>query len=567
MRRTALVVLSFLVLAGITFTILRSGPHIDDNSVLTLDIGGQFAEAPPTDALARLMASGPALPTLLLQLEKAAADERIRGVLLHIRPLQLGYARTQELRDAVVRLRESGKPVVALLDIAALNATRELFLASAASKVYAVPGYLGPLAGVSGEFLHLGGILEKLGVRMEYERIGIYKSAPEMFAARGMSDPARANANELFDGIYEQLVAGVAEGRGLSTERVRELVTEAPGTARELVEAGLVDGIANRTEALERAGLGRAETVGLEQYLHVDPTDLGLRDGPAIALIFGDGTIVSQGGGPGTGAGFTADRIIAALDDAGEDDEIAAVVFRVNSGGGSPLASDAIWQAVRKLRELKPVVISMADAAASGGYYVASGANAILAEPATLTGSIGVFLLRPSISGLYEKLEINATAITRGPFAPVSGGSEPLTPLQRERVRQFVRSLYDDFLERVSVGRELPTPDVDKLGQGHVWLGSAALENGLIDELGGLWAAVHRAKEAAGIDPDVDPRRVLVPGPRSLSTQFRDLMQGQLRTWLIRELLPVRVPAVFGALAYAVDAGVAYVPGWWIEFY
>jgi len=565
MRRLTLVVVAATVIAAIAWALLDAGPSIPEGSVLSLELGGEFEEAPPTDALAQLLASGPALPTLLLQLEKAAADERIAGVLLHIKPFGLGWARTQELRDAIERLRESNKPVVALLDLASLNATRELFVASAASHVYVVPGYLGPLAGISGEFMFLAGFLDKVGVQVEYERVGRYKSAVEMFAAKGMSDPARENANALFDGIYEQLVRGFATGRGIAPERVRELIAEAPGTADELVSSGLVDAIAERRSVLKTAGLEGAEEVGADVYLHVDPRDLGLRDGPKIALVFGDGTIVS-----GRGAReFGADRVSEALDQAGEDESIQAVVLRINSGGGSSLASDQVWQAVQALREKKPVVISMADAAASGGYYVASAGTSIVAQPATLTGSIGIFFMRPSYRGLYEKLGIQTEAVTRGGFAAVLSGSAPLTSEQRERSGEFMRALYGDFLERVSAGRGLSVEEVDRLGQGQVWLGEAALENGLIDELGGLHAAVERAKREASIDAGVDPTRVVLPGPRNLGRQIRDLMQGELRVWLARTLLPdgLHIPERLRAIAAVwSDGGLAYLPGWWIDF-
>jgi protease-4 len=463
-----------------------------------------------------------------------------------------------------VRLRESGKTVVALLDLATLNATRELLLASAASKVYVVPGYLGPLAGLSGEFLFLSGFLDKLGIQFEYERVGDYKSAPEMFAAREMSEPARRNANALFDGLFDQLVTRLAVGRGLSPERVRALVAAAPGTADEIVEAKLADGVATKKEALRLAGLEDAPEVRLDTYLHVDPRDLGLRDGPTIALVFGDGTIVPGPGG--RSQRFAADPIAKALREAGEDDDVAAIVLRINSGGGSPLASELLWSTVREVTEEKPVVVSMADAAASGGYYVASAGNAIFAEPGTLTGSIGVFLIRPAYRGLYEKLGVQTETLARGPFASVSGGSGPFTPEQRARTKHFVHALYSEFLERVATGRGIDVEQVDRVAQGQVWLGDAALELGLIDGLGGLHAAVARAKQEAGIDADVDPRRAVFPGPRSIGEQVRGLMRGELRTWLVRQVMPFELPSLFAALAESFEGGVAYLPSWWIEF-
>lgn len=565
MQRLVLAFLVVVVVAGITWALLTSGPDIPDGSVLELELAGDFEEVPPTDMLAQLTARGPALPTLLLQLDKAAADERIAAVLLHVRPLRVGWARAQELADAIERVRDSGKPVIALLDMASFNATRELLIASAASETYVVPGFLGPLAGFAGEVVFLRGALERIGVRAESARIGDYKSAPEMFTDRGMSGPARENAHALFDGLYAQLVARIAAGRGLSEERVHELIRAAPGTDRELVEARLADAVATRREALERTGLGEAEVVGLDTYLHVDPTDLGLRDGPAIALIFGDGMIV-----PGHGSRsrrFASEPVAKALERAAEDEEIRAIVLRINSGGGSPLASEHLWLAVQRAAEEKPVVVSLADAAASGGYYVASAGDAIYAQAGTLTGSIGVFTLQFSMEELYAKLDIGVERFARGPFAGAVGDSAKLTELQRARIGDFVSALYEDFVERVSEGRGIDVAEVDRLGQGRVWLGADAVENGLVDGLGGLHAAIDHAKRAAGIEADVDPRRVVFPGPRGAREQLRDLLRGELRSWVQAQLWPVELPDPLLALGEVLDSGgFAYLPGWWIEF-
>ncbi len=568
MRRLITIALILGVAAMIGYALLRSGPRIPETNVLVLELGGRLEEAPAVDALQQLMARGLALPTLLLQLEKAAADLRIKAVLMRIRALDIGYARVQELRDAVSRVREAGKPVIALLDLASLNATRELYLASSADKIYLVPGFLGPFAGIAGQYLHLGGFFEKLGIQVEYERVGDYKSAPEMFAAREMSEPARQTFNELLDGLFAQIVGGIAAGRGLDAARVRQLVDAAPSTAAEYTAAGLADGVADQEEILEREGLEDAEELLWDTYLQVDPRDLGLRTGPQIALIFGDGPIVqAERGRLPHRRTFAADTIAEALEEAGEDEDVRAIVLRINSGGGSALASDQLWRKLRKVSEKKPVVVSMADAAASGGYYVASGANAIIAEPASLTGSIGVFFLRPALSGLYRKLDIGSEILARGRHAAIAAGDEPFTPEQRERTSHFVRALYQDFVERVSTGRGVSTEEVDRLGQGRIWLGEAALARGLVDELGGLYAAVKRAKVEAELDADVDPARVIFPGPRKLIEQVRNLMQGELAGWLMERTLPVELPEILRSAPFLAEGDLAYLPPYWIEIH
>ncbi len=568
MRRIITIALVLGVAAMIGIALLRTGSQIPEQSVLVLELGGQLEEAPPLDALQRLSARGPALPTLLLQLEKAAADTRVQAVLLQIRALDIGYARIQELRDAVMRLRRAGTVVIALLDLATLNATRELYLASSADKIYLVPGFLGPFAGIAGQYLHLGGFFEKLGVQIEYERVGKYKSAPEMFAARELSEPAREIFNNLLDGLFAQIVTGIATGRGLEATRVRELVEAAPSTADEYIAVGLADGVADLKQVLELEGLGEAEEVRWDVYVRVDPRDLGLRSGPRIALIFGDGPITQGGRGLSPRArAFAADSISEALEDAAEDEDILAVVLRINSGGGSALASDQLWRVVQRVREKKPVVISMADAAASGGYYVASAATAIVAEPATLTGSIGIFFLRPALSGLYRKLGIGSEVLARGPYAEIAVGDKPFTAAQRERTSRFVRALYQEFLERVASGRGVSTEEVDRLGQGRVWLGESALAHGLVDELGGLHAAVTRAQHEAGLDPELDPERVILPGPRGLVNQLSDLMRGELSRGLMERIIPVRLPLILRSAALLVEGELAYLPPYWVEIH
>lgn len=572
MRRLMGLIVVLFTVSLVAAWLMSRGPSIPASSVLVLELAGPFIEEPPTDSLSRLLAPGPSLATLLLQLDKARMDDRITAVLVHIRPLDLGYARIQELRRALQRVRDAGKPVIALLDLASLNATREYYLASVSDRVYMVPGFHGALAGIAGQYLFLGGLFEKLGIEVEYERIGKFKSAPESFAETGMSAAARQNLNQVLDGLYLQIVNGVAEGRQLEPAEVRALIEEAPGSTDEFLAAELADGVAGRNEVLDAAGLGDSHELELARYARIDPTSVGLRNGPRVALIFGSGTIVQGPSSRFDPEDFSSDRVAAALRAAGEDDSIRAIVLRVNSPGGSALASDQIWRAIDSAREIKPVVVSMGDAAASGGYYVASAADAIVAEPATVTGSIGVFLIRPALRGLYEKLGIGTELLVRGRYAALMASSETLAPYERERVQQFVRSIYDEFLERVSTGRGLPPEEVDKLGQGRIWLGSEAMEVGLVDEMGGLYAAVERAKREAGIETDVDPARVVYPGPRTLSEQIQSILRGEVlvalaHTWLSASVPQGAIPSALRDLANSAAGEPSYLPSHWIQFH
>jgi protease-4 len=563
MRRSVVGMLVLLVVVMVGLAVWAARRHLPDHSVLVLELEGDIDEMPPRDLIGQWTARGPALPTLLLLLDMAAADARIDGVLLHIKTLGVGYARLQELRDAVTRVRAAGKRVVALVDETSLNATRELFLASAANKVLVDPASLAPLGGIAGQFLHLEGFFEKLGVKWEYSRVGEYKSAVEQYAAREMSPKAREMTTALIDGVFAQTVDGIATGRGLTGEKVRALFETVPGTPKELVEAGLADDVAARKDALEKAGLKDAHEVEADAYQRIDASSLGLRRGPAIALVFGDGTIVDERGRSFQKL-FPADETEKALDEAAGDDDIRAVVFRVNSPGGGTQASDRIWRAVRRVRAKKPIVVSMADYAASGGYYVASGANAILAEPATFTGSIGVYMLRPAFAGAFEKLDIGHELIGRGAYAGVAVGDSPLTPTQRARTDAFTKSAYSDFLARVSEGRGTPTEAVDKLGGGHVWLGSDALANNLIDELGGLSAAVARARREAKLEGEPDPRRVILPAPTGPLEQLKSFVHGESSFRLLQALVP-ELPELPAFASLAPGGGIAYLPPIWLE--
>ena len=564
MRRSLVGILTVVVIAMIALALWVSRSHLPEHSVLVLDLEGDVEDEPPRDLLAQWNARGPALPTLLLLLDMAGADARVDGVLLNVRPLSIGYARLQELRDALAKLRASGKTVVAHVQVEALNATRELYLASAASKVVIDPAALSPLGGIAGQYVFLAGMFEKIGVRWEYTRVGEYKSAVEQFAAKEMSPKAKEMSTGLIDGTYAQLVDGLATGRDLSGETVRALFQKSPGTPQELVDAGLADAIGDRTEALELAGLKGANEVEADKYQRVDPRSLGLRNGPQIALIFGDGAVVPERS-RSFGKQFAADDVIKALKAAADDEAIKAVVLRINSPGGDAMASDQMWRAVKRVREKKPVVVSMGDYAASGGYYVASAGNAILSEPATLTGSIGVFMLRPVFAGLYDKLDIGRELIARGGLAAAAGGDGPLDAAQRARLDDLVRAAYQEFLERVADGRRSTTEAVDKLGGGRVYLGSEALAHNLVDELGGLSAAVARAAKEAKLESGADPTRVILPAPRSPLEQLRALVQGEANERVLRSLLPFELPDM-PELAWLSEAGaLAYLPPFWLE--
>src|SRR5208337_4942714 len=475
-----LFVVLLVVVAVAVVALLWNAPSVKPGSVLQLDIAGSYVDEPSVPFTARLFGDRKSpLAGLLSELRKAEHDARLAAVVLRLGKLDVGWGKAQEIRDAVTALRTAGRHPIAYLEIEDYGANLEYFVASAAEQVYLAPGTRTPFVGMAAEYLFLGGLWEKFGVQVEVERVGEYKSAAEIYAAKEMSEPHRVMANALLDSISQNFVRAVAEGRGLSPEQVSAAIDAAPVTPAEMKERKLIDGIAFLDEVI--ALQGERPLVRGKEYAAVSPESVGIKPEANFALIYGTGAVVTGEGGS-------------------------------NSRGSPQLASDIVWRATQQARAKgKPVVASFSDVAASGGYYAACGVDAIVAEPTTLTGSIGVFVLRPIVGGLLDKLGIGVASLTRGAHADLLLSTQPLKPDTRALVQTEVRAVYDLFVSRVAEGRKLSAERVDEIGRGRVWTGVQAHEVGLVDELGGLHTAVMKAKEKAGLRPEADV--MLVPFP------------------------------------------------------
>jgi protease-4 len=522
------------------------GLHIEPGSILSFELSGTYVEAAEAPLLDRLMGDGRVpFASVLSELAKAQRDARLAAVVLRIRDLDVGWGMAQELRDAIGELRQSGRRTLAYLETGSLGANLEYYVASAADEVVIAPATSSPLVGLAMEYLFLGGLWEKLGAGVEAIGSGEYKSGAETLAGTKMSEAHREMATWLLDSTWEQFVAGIAEGRKLEPAYVRETIDAAPVTPEELVGVGLADAVLSFDAALARAGEG--EVVEAGDYAGVDPASVGFAPVAHFALVYGSGT-VSMGEGtrsPTGGFVLTSDTVSQALLDAAEDPEIRAIVFRIDSPGGSPLASDVVWRAVERVREKgKPVVASVSNMAASGGYYVLCGADAVVAPPGSLVGSIGVFAMRPVIGGLLEKLGIGFESMTRGAHADLLLATQPLSEGGRERLLREITGLYDVFVARVAKGRGLEPAEVDDIGRGRVWTGAQGLERGLVDELGGLRAAVRRAKREAGLAEDADVALVPYPAPQTLADQLAEA----LRQTAVRAAQPLPVPRLLARL-------------------
>jgi len=478
-----------------------AGPEVEPGSTLVVDLGGRYIEGdePPLFAKALGDDSRP-ITGVLSTLGKARRDDRIDRVVLRIRRLGIGWGKAQELHDAIARVREAGRHTVAYLELASLGANREYYVASAADEIYLVPGASVPLVGLVAQYLFVSELAEKVGIGFDVTKAGRYKSATEIFTERELSPASYEMASALLDSTEAQFVRGIAAGRGLSEEQVRGAIDSGPVLASQLEGFDLIDGVAH----LEHI-LGEASVIWDRDYREVDAASLGFSPEANLALIHGTGNVVMQGsGGPGADSVFGAASASQALRAAAADPAIDAILLRIDSPGGSSVAAEVIWAAVQHARSRKPVVASFSDLAASGGYYVAAGASAIVSQPGTLTGSIGVFAVRPVDRGLQDKLGVRFQALERGRHADLLVPYRAVDDESSGKLQDLVVAVYDLFLERVAVGRGMHPSDVDAIAQGRVWTGEQAHRHGLVDALGGFNVAIGKALELLGLDPEAD---------------------------------------------------------------
>ncbi len=559
-----------IIVAAVGFVVLwllmgGRGPSIEAGSILVLPIEGRYVESQDPSLLARILTdAGMSFAALLSEMKKAERDDRIATVILRVRNLDIGWGQAQELRGAIRRLEEAGRHPVAYLEVAGFGANLEYYVASAAREVQIAPAGFGGVVGLAGEYFFLGQMWKKFGIEFDVARAGRYKSAVETLTGDEMSDAYREVANSLLDSINHQFISGIAESRGLTPATVRDVIDIAPMTPRDMVKHGLVDKIAFFDDLLESSG---GPVVEAADYAQVDPASLGFEPVAQFALVYGSGNVV-VGDGRSTSRGspvMASDTVADALQAAAEDPEIDAIIFRIDSPGGSVLAADIIWRAVEVAKQSKkPLIASFSNVAASGGYYVAAGADAILAPPASVTGSIGVFALRPVFKGLLEKLDINVETFARGEHAEIRVASQPLSPETAAILDREIEAIYRLFLERVADGRKLDLQQVDGIAQGRVWTGEQAFERGLIDELGGLSQAVARAKQALGLHADADVALIPYPEPGSLADQLTDTLRRvsleaipasslrglaeRMQTWF--EAAPLEAPALVPPFAF-----------------
>ncbi|TDC98960.1 signal peptide peptidase SppA [Nonomuraea deserti] len=484
--------------------------------VLELDLTEGLTEGPPSDPLAAVLSMRkPRLSDVLSGLRRARQDPRVRGLVVKVGGNPMGLAMVQELRQAVTHFRASGKPAIVFAETFGEfgGGTVPYYLATAFERVYLQPSGDVGLTGVAVEQRFVKGTLAKLGVGYEVGQRHEYKTAANTFTQDHMTEAHRESIGRIVESVTESLVAGIAEGRRLDPAKVRELIDRGPFTAAEALEAGLVDELAYRDEVydeVKRSAGAEAHLLYVSRYAKgaaVRKLPQPMAD--AIALVHGHGMIRSgrSGRSPvGGGGAMGSDTISAALRAARRDEHVKAVVFRVDSPGGSYVASDTVWREVTLTRKVKPVIVSMGDVAASGGYFVSMGADVIVAQPGTLTGSIGVYGGKAVLAELFEKIGMNTELVGSGANAGMFATSRGFSPEQWERINAWLDRIYDDFVSKVAASRDLTRDRAHELARGRVWTGADAQASGLVDELGGLEDALALARRRAGLADDAPVR-------------------------------------------------------------
>jgi protease-4 len=497
-------------------TIVGRQPQVSGNSTLVLKIGGTLQETEPGGVIGQFFEQPPTVRSLVEALRKAKVDRRISSVVIRPAGAAALWGKVQEVRDAIADFRTSGKPIIAYLEY---GGEQEFYLASACDKVFLVPSSPLDLTGVASYELFLRGTLDKIGAFPDTLHIGRYKTASNTFTEKTFTPAHREMAESLNADMYEQLIRGLADGRHKSEKEIRELVDHGPFLPEDAVRAGLVDDLAYEDELDDKVKLASREAKFLSDadYRRVSPTSLGLNKGPRIAVIYATGMIASGESSYDSPSGQVvgSDTMLEYLRKARADSSIKAIVLRIDSPGGSAIASDVIWREVMLTRAVKPVIASMSDVAASGGYYIAMPAHAIVAEPATLTGSIGVVMLKFVIDGTLKKLGMNVEGVTSGKYADLYSPVRAFTPEERAKVQEQMQATYDTFVEKAADGRHTTPEHIDALGQGRVWTGRQAKQIGLVDELGGLDRALAVAKQRAKLPAGSEVEVVVYPGRRS----------------------------------------------------
>jgi len=517
-------------------------PTIAANSVLMLTLEGELPETAPVDVpIPFLQAqSVPTVRDIWSSLRQAATDNRIKAIIIEPRHLMTGWGGLEEIRQDLAQFKGSGKPVYALLDN---PGSREYYLASVADKVFLMPEDLLDVKGFRLEELYFKNTLDKLGVAVQVDHIGRYKDAGDIFTKTNMSPETREVLNQVLDQVYGDFCSTIGAARHKSADDVRALVDMGPFLPAQAKASGLVDELGYEdqvfAELKKKVGAGELNKTGIKTYFH----SVAGR-GDRIALLVGEGDIVggesdNSIGGQAVIAAGTFSKLIRQVRN---DQSVKGVILRIDSPGGDSMASDEILHELKLLSGAKPLVISMSDVAASGGYYVSMTGDPVVSYPDTITGSIGVLYVRPSFKGLYDKLGFSDDMVTRGKLADMDSAYLPLSDAAREKLHDLIQATYVSFVSKVATARKKSYDQIDPIAQGRVWMGAQAQQNGLVDTLGGLDQAIALVRKRAHLSATGETNLVMYPPRRSLfevlSNASPDSMASAGAETKLRKMLP-----------------------------
>ncbi|HXN71995.1 MAG TPA: signal peptide peptidase SppA [Candidatus Acidoferrales bacterium] len=529
-KRRAIVIIALIVLVVfLIWAASKPGVRIASNSVLVMDASGQIEEQRAPDFFSALNGTSPVLHDYLDSLDNARTDPRITGLVVRIAPLQTGWAKLEEIRNHLLAFRSSNKPSICYLGYDGIQ-NQEYYLASACQQVWLVPTTPVSIRGMMAEATFVRGTLDKLKIVPEYYHIAEFKTAGNMFTEKKFTPAHKEEVESLLRSVYEQYLGDTSKARGMSRDQFEAILNRGPLSSADALSGKIVDRVGywdQIQDYFKKRGSGW-NPVSLNSYR----TTLGAPNFALdkIAIVYASGLIVSGDSGTTAAGGFIlgGDSVAADIRRARMDSSIKAIVLRVDSGGGSVVGSEVIRREVELAHEVKPIVVSMSDVAASGGYWIASPADKIVADPNTITGSIGVIIGKLNVSGLFNLLGVSTDYVATSDNATLFSAQQNFTSEQREYIEKSLHETYDDFIKGVAAGRKMPVDAVDKIGKGRVWSGSQAKGLGLVDELGGVDRAIEVAKHLAHIPASNSVRLVRLPEEKTFFQQLFEREKEQM---------------------------------------
>lgn len=535
-------VLLFVISILVMFSMLYSSDAevtVPENAIFKLELNGTLSERSQENPLSLLMdddLQAYGLDDLLSAIQKAKENENIQGIYIETKSLAAdGYASLKAVRDALADFKASGKFIVAYGD----TYTQGLYyLASVADQVILNPQGMLEWTGLASSPMFYKDLMDKVGIRWQIFKVGTYKSAVEPRTAMKMSDANREQVTDYLGSLWGQITADVSASRGISVDSLNEAADRMLllQPAEECLAYGLADTLMYKNDVRDylkqRVGIDPDDNLhmlGLKDMLNVKKNVPKDKSGNIVAVYYACGQI---GSGLTGEEGIEAEKVCRDLRELKEDEDVKAVVLRINSPGGSAYESEQIWYAISELKKEKPIIVSMGDYAASGGYYIACNADTLVAEPTTLTGSIGIFGMVPDAEGLAQKIGVGFDVVKTNAYGDFGMPTRPMTESEKALMQAYVERGYDLFLSRVAEGRGMSKEAVDRVGQGRVWTGLRAKELGLVDELGGLDRAIEIAVAKAGVDAYT---RMDYPGKKSAWEQLKDFSpSGYVRARLLQ---------------------------------